>query len=120
MMAFILSHWRLTLALLLAGALYTEDSSRRLADSQRDAAVAQEALWKGELDAQSRLVQSLHDASVARDAQAQAAVERAQQAQKADEGRIRALLNAQPKPGEDRCVAARALIWQEVSNANPP
>src|SRR5690348_12819076 len=118
--AFVVQHWRLTLGLLLAYGLYVQHLQLDAAESARDAAVAQENVWKNTADDQGRTIKALHDASDARDAKAQQAVDAAKRQQAADRNTITALLVKQPKPGQDRCVAARDLIWQEVSNAHTP
>ena len=113
--AFVVQHWRLTLGLLLAAGLYVQNLQLDAAESARDAAVAQETVWKNTADQQSASIKALKDASDARDARAQQAVAAAQKQQAADRNAIAALLAEQPKPGQDRCVAAHDLIWSQIS-----
>ena len=118
--AFIAQHWRMSMALVLAGGLYVQHLQLNTADAQRAAAIAQSALWQSKVDAQNDSIQSLKQVSDARDAKAQKAVSSALANQAADRRTIQALLAAQPKPGQDRCVAARELIWNTINpGANP-
>lgn len=113
-MAFILAHWRLTVALLLAAGLYVQHLKLDAADSARDAAVAKETLWKHAVDQQNSAIQELREASDERDKKSQQAVNDAISQARADDETLKRILASEPKPAEDRCKAAQALIWQVI------
>lgn len=115
--SFVAGHWRLTLGLLLAVGLYVQHLKLDAANSARDAAVAQETLWKNTADQQTASIKALHDASDARDKTAQQAVSDAISQARADDDALKRILASEPKPGQDRCKAAQALIWQVIGGS---
>lgn len=112
--AFIAQHWRLTVGLALAATIYVQHQFLVHADTERDTAQANAALWQKTVDSQNGTILALKHASDARDSAAQKAVDTALALQKNDEAEIRHLLTVQPKVGEDRCKAAHDLIWQTI------